>query len=86
MENKITYITTVDNPWNPFTNWDEWYRYDIGQGYNTCQRLDRLAPTSDVLPDSINQETIMEAMTQMVKDGAYDKNGNFVEYKLITKD
>lgn len=85
MEDKITYVTTVDNPWNPFTNWDEWYRYDLGKGYFTCQRLARLAPVSEVLPDNVNYETIMEAMNELVKLGAFDKEGNFVEYKLITK-
>ena len=23
------YLTTVDNVWNPFTNFDEWLAYDI---------------------------------------------------------
>lgn len=82
----MTYITTVDNPWNPFTNWDEWFRYDMGQGYYTCQRLARLAPISDVLPESINNETIHEAMNQLLKLGALDKQGNYVEYKLVSNE
>lgn len=84
MEDIVYYLTTVDNPWNPATNWDEWYRYDIAQGYYTYERLARLAPISDTLPETINNETIMEAMHEMVKLGAIDKFGNFVEYKIVT--
>ncbi len=28
-------LTTVDNPYDPFTQWDEWYAYDEGKGYAT---------------------------------------------------
>ena len=82
----MVYLTTVDNPWNPFTNWDEWLRYDIGQGYFTCERLARLAPISDVLPDTINDEMINDAMDTIIKEGAYNKNGEFIEYKKVYKE
>ena len=32
-------ITTLDNPFNPFTDFKQWYSYDIQMGYNTCERL-----------------------------------------------
>ena len=41
-ETKETMVTTIDNPWNPFTNWDEWYAYDEWHGYHTCSLVDRL--------------------------------------------
>lgn len=84
--NKIIYLTTEDNPWNPFTNWDEWLAYDIEKGYYTCERLARLAPISDVLPDSINNETIEEAMNLLIKAGAISKEGKFVQYKKISNE
>lgn len=82
----ITYVTTKDNPWNPFKNWEEWLRYDIEKGYNTCEKIDRLAPISDILPETINREILDDAMTELVKLGAYDKFGNFVEYTKITNE
>jgi len=82
----ITYITTKDNPWNPFDNWEEWLRYDIEKGYNTCEKIDRLAPTSDVLPPTINQELLNEAMDRLIILGAYDKDGNFVEYTKVSNE
>lgn len=29
-------LTTTDNPWNPFTNWDEWYAYDEDKAHPYC--------------------------------------------------
>lgn len=34
--------TTIDNPWNPFTQFDAWYAYDTGAGYNTLIRWARM--------------------------------------------
>ena len=28
-------LTTIDNPFNPFTNFDDWYAFDTSKGYNT---------------------------------------------------
>ena len=36
-------LTTFDNPFNPFENFDEWFAYDIQHGYNTCGKLMRIA-------------------------------------------
>ncbi|MBO7451324.1 MAG: hypothetical protein J6U54_13250 [Clostridiales bacterium] len=38
-------LTTIDNPWNPFTQWDEWYAYDTSMGYRTPERLARMMRT-----------------------------------------
>ena len=51
-------ITTEDNPFDPFTEWNEWYFYDLSKGYSTCERLDRLAKTSSELSDEINDEEL----------------------------
>lgn len=35
-------LSTSDNPWNPFTHYDEWNAWDIAAGYNTLALLDRV--------------------------------------------
>ena len=35
-------LTTSDNPYNPFTQWDEWYAFDVSAGHHTCALLDRV--------------------------------------------
>ena len=35
-------LTTVDNPYSPFTQFDDWYSYDVLKGHNTCSLLARM--------------------------------------------
>lgn len=77
------YLTTEDNPWNPFTNWDEWRNFDIVNRYFTCERISRLAPISDSLPDEINDETLEEAMNILMSKGVINKNGELINYKKV---
>ena len=37
-----TFLTTFDNPFDPFTNFNEWCSYDCQLGYNTCALIDRV--------------------------------------------
>lgn len=60
-------LTTFDNPYNPFTQFDEWFNFDETKGYNTCSYLARIAKTSDSLPESMNIEEITRAMDEIVK-------------------
>ena len=36
MTEKQAMLSTADNPWNPFTNFNEWYAFDVVHGYNSC--------------------------------------------------
>lgn len=36
-------LTTIDNPWSPFTNFDEWRAFDENAGYNTLGLLANIA-------------------------------------------
>lgn len=60
-------LTTVDNPYDPFTQFDEWYVWDITHGYNSCGLLARLAITSDNLSDADNRLAINMAIDDIVK-------------------
>ena len=36
MAKKAMLVTTADNPFSPFTQFDSWFMYDMRMGYNTC--------------------------------------------------
>ena len=60
-------LTTIDNPYNPFTQWDEWYSFDESHGYCTSGYLARIASTSKELSDDDNDEIINDAIDEIVK-------------------
>lgn len=83
--NKDVLLTTVDNPYDPFTDWDQWYFFDIMAGYNTCNRLASITSVSDNLSDEENQLFLEDAMNQLIKTGCISKQGELVEYKKVYK-
>jgi hypothetical protein len=70
----MSMLSTVDNPYNPFTDFDKWFNFDVSRGYNSCAYLARIAKTSDELPDSYNQIEIERAIDEIV---AINVNGMF---------
>lgn len=69
-------ITTVDNPFNPFTQFDEWYAYDVGAGYMTLAFLGRIVMTSDELSEADQVLATNQAVDEIVEEnvlGLYRK-------------
>ena len=51
-------LTTFDNPFDPFEQFTSWLLFDKEKGYNSCERLARLANiTSDMSQKEIDEET-----------------------------
>ena len=51
-------LTTFDNPYNPFDDFTLWLMYDKEKGYDTCERLARIAKLSDDMSqEEIDAET-----------------------------
>lgn len=62
-----TMLTTVDNPYDPFTQWDEWRQYDESKGYFTCSYLARIAKVSDELSDADYQLAVDSAIEEICR-------------------
>ena len=63
---KDIWITTVDNPFDPFTQWDRWLNFDEQNNYRTCERVARLAHCSkENLSPMENKEFINQAMNTL---------------------
>jgi len=60
-------LTTVDNPNNPFTHFDEWYAWDEAAGYHTTGYLARIVITSDELSEADQSLAIEEAIDEIVE-------------------
>ena len=72
-------LTTSDNPWNPITHFDEWFAFDEFFGYHTCSYLARMAHTSPILSDDMNDDIIEDAMDDIV---AFDLLGRLSDGKI----
>lgn len=60
------FLTTTDNPFNPKTEFDDWYKFDTQKGYNTCSYLARIAKTSEGFSDEDNSLEIEKAIDDIV--------------------
>lgn len=56
------WVTTIDNPFDPFTQFDDWQRFDSDHGYHTCEYLARIAKTSIDLDDRAYENAVNEAV------------------------
>ena len=61
-------LTTVDNPYNPFTDFDAWLAFDIKKGYNSSAFLARIAMVPDDLPETYQSLAIQNAIDEVVEE------------------
>lgn len=68
-------ITTKDNPFNPFTQFDEWFAFDEQNGYRTSSYLARISRTAPDLSSKDNELAIEDAINEIM----YFDGGNLYE-------
>ena len=60
-------LTTFDNPFDPFEDFTSWFMFDIEKGYNSCQRLMRLANIPDDATEQEENELIEQAIDKIIE-------------------
>lgn len=73
-------LTTEDNPFDPFKQFDQWYAFDEGKGYHTMEYLARIAKVSNDMTDEDMNYEIDEAIKEIAK---FNLTGN---YKIVTEE
>lgn len=68
-------LTTVDNPYDPFTQFNEWYVWDEKAGYHTLSYLGRVLVTSHELSQADQDAATTQAIDEIVRNnvGLYKK-------------
>ena len=61
-------LTTIDNPFNPFTQFDEWLVWDHNAGYDTPALLDRIVIQSDEMSEADQAQAIDLAIEEIVRE------------------
>lgn len=60
-------LTTIDNPFNPLEQFNEWFMFDIEKGYYSCSRLARIAQTSEQMTDEEVMIETERAIDQIIE-------------------
>lgn len=60
-------LSTIDNPFNPFDDFNSWFLYDIEKGYQSCEYLAKIARLSDDMTEKEENEEIERAIDEIVE-------------------
>lgn len=66
-EKKEFMLTTFDNPFNPFEEFEAWWKQDLLLGHDCCGVLAKEAATSNYWSDEKNEEEIERAANYLVQ-------------------
>lgn len=71
-------LTTIDNPFDPFEQFNDWYLYDMGKGYNTCEILSRMSADTSELTEEEAEEENLRAINDVL---AHDPYGLYIRVR-----
>ena len=60
-------LTTIDNPFDPFEQFTSWMLFDKEKGYDSSERLMRIANISDDMTQKEVDEEIERAIDEIIK-------------------
>lgn len=73
-------LSTVDNPYSPFDEYDAWFTWDIEAGYHTSEFLGRIMNASHEMSDADYDLMIEHAVDECVEENVF---GVFI--KIVKK-
>lgn len=74
-----TMLTTFDNPFDPFDEFVPWFLFDVEKGYYTCNKLARIARSSEDFSTIEDKEETERAIDEII-------NYDFLNiYKKVTR-
>lgn len=82
MQKESFMLSTVDNPFNPFTNFEEWLEFDKEKGYGTCEYLARIVPFSEDGSESEKLTAIQKGIDEIIEA---DDLGLYIKIKKDSK-
>ena len=65
-------LSTKDNPFDPFTQFEAWNTWDTQAGYHTLSVLGRLVRTSDSLSEAQQSFAIEQAIDEVIQADVLD--------------
>ena len=72
-------LTTVDNPYDPFDQFDLWLQFDKEKGYNSCERLARIILLSDDMTEEEDNAEQERAIDEIIEHDFLDIYKKFIK-------
>ena len=77
---RLVWITTLDNEFNPFEEFDKWKQRDEELGYDTCSTLDRIHGSTIELSNELNEILLENTIDKLLQELS------FVDYIKVYDD
>ena len=61
-------LTTIDNPYDPFEQFESWFLFDTEKGYNSSSYLARIAKLTDDMSEPEKNVEIERAIDVIIKN------------------
>jgi hypothetical protein len=69
-------LSTSDNPFNPWTQWDEWLAHDMREQHHTLPYLARIIVSSDELSEADQDLAYDNAVSEILEENI---NGLYIK-------
>jgi hypothetical protein len=76
----VSMVTTVDNPFDYFDAFDDWYSFDTRMGYHTLAFMARIVITSDELSEADQDIAFENAIDEIIQENVLGL------YRKVTRD
>lgn len=79
---RLVRITTIDNPYNPFEDFNNWFLFDIEKGYYTCEKLGRLSNYQELMTEKEEKEEnerVIDRLIEIDPLGIYKKVEKYID-------
>lgn len=60
-------LSTTDNPWNPWTEFNQWNAYDMQAGHHTLAYLARITVSSDEISEADQDLAVELAIEEIIR-------------------
>jgi len=78
---RVVGLTTTDNPWDYFDEWESWDEYDTKYlGYCTEAYVARIANLNDSIPESLEEKIREQAIDEIIR-----VNKGIIPYKKVER-
>lgn len=77
-------VTTIDNVYNPFTQFDKWLAYDISKHYRTSELLGYFSKASSNLEDDEYNDETSNAIDRLLELNPYGLHMKVYDYEADT--